>query len=64
VKRLPAALLAATVLFTTALIGAALWLAVQQAHQREAVEGDLRKIAELQRQARWTDARAALQRAS
>jgi hypothetical protein len=59
-----AALLAAIVFFTTALIGAALWLAAQQAQRREAVEGDLREIAELQRQARWTDARAALQRAS
>jgi serine/threonine-protein kinase len=65
VRRHPAvaALLAAIVLFTTAFIGGALWLAVQQAQRREAVEGDLREVAELQRQARWTDARAALQRA-
>jgi serine/threonine-protein kinase len=58
-----AALLGATGLFTIALIGGALWLAVQQAHRRQAVEGDLREVAGLQFQARWTDARAALQRA-
>jgi serine/threonine-protein kinase len=65
VRRRPAvaALLGATVLFTIALIGGVLGLAVQQAHRRQAVEGDLREVADLQRQARWTDARAALQRA-
>jgi serine/threonine-protein kinase len=65
VRRRPAvaALLAATVFFTTALIGGALWLAAQRAQRREAVEGDLRKVADLQQQARWTDAQAALQRA-
>jgi serine/threonine-protein kinase len=65
VRRRPAivTLLGATVLFTIALISGALWLAVQQAERRQAVEGDLRKVADLQRQARWTDARTALQRA-
>ena len=49
--------------FTTALIGGALWLAVQQAQRRQAVEGDLKEVADLQHQARWTDARLVLQRA-
>src|SRR5262249_3179962 len=65
VRRRPtvAALIGATVLFTIALISGALWLAVQQAHRRQAVEGDLREVAVLQQQAEWTDARGALQRA-
>jgi serine/threonine-protein kinase len=65
VRRRPAVavLLAATVFFTTAFIGGALWLAFQQAQRRQAVEGDLREVADLQQQARWTDARVALQRA-
>jgi serine/threonine-protein kinase len=65
VRRRPAvaALLGATVFFTITLIGGALWLAVQQAQRRQAVEGDLREVVDLQQQARWTDARAALQRA-
>jgi serine/threonine-protein kinase len=58
-----AALLVTTVLFAIALIGGAFWLAVQQAQRRQAVEGDLREVAALQQQARWTDARVALQRA-
>jgi serine/threonine-protein kinase len=49
-----AALLGATVLFTIALIGGVLGLVVQQAHRRQAVEGDLREVADLQRQARRT----------
>src|SRR5262249_48367567 len=42
VRRRPAVvvLLGATVLFTAALIGGVLWLAVQQAERRHAVEGD------------------------
>jgi serine/threonine-protein kinase len=65
IRRHPAvaALLGATVFFTIALIGGVLWLAVQQAQRRQAVEGDLREVADLQQQARWTDARGALQRA-
>jgi serine/threonine-protein kinase len=65
VRRRPAvaALLGAAVLFTAALIGGVLWLAVQQAERRHAVEGDLREVADLQQQARWTEARVALQRA-
>src|SRR5437899_657861 len=65
VRRRPAvaALVGAMVLFTIALAGGTLWLAVQQAHSRQAVEGDLREVANLQQQARWTDARGALQTA-
>ncbi|HJZ91232.1 MAG TPA: serine/threonine-protein kinase [Gemmataceae bacterium] len=65
VRRRPtaAALVGASVLFTITLIGGALWLAVQQAQRRQAVEADLREVAELQRQARWADAHAALERA-
>jgi serine/threonine-protein kinase len=65
VRRRPAvaALLGATVLFTVALIGGALWLAVQQAQRREAVEADLREVEAKQQEARWAEARVALQRA-
>jgi serine/threonine-protein kinase len=65
VRRRPAvaALLGATVLFTIALIGGALWLAVQQAHRQQAAEADLREVANLQQQAHWTEARGTLQTA-
>jgi serine/threonine-protein kinase len=65
VRRRPtaAALVGATVLFTITLVGGALWFAVQQAQRRQAVEGDLREVTFLQEDARWTDARVALQRA-
>src|SRR5262249_45052639 len=65
VRRRPAVavLLGATVLFTLASVGGALWLAVQQSQRRQAVERDLSEVADLQQQARWTDARGALQRA-
>ncbi len=45
------------------LVGGSLWLAVQQAHRRDAVEAELKELAGLQESARWTDARAALERA-
>jgi serine/threonine-protein kinase len=65
VRRRPAlaALLLATVLFTIALIASGQWLAVQQAHRRQAVEGALREVTDLLQRARWTDARASLQSA-
>jgi serine/threonine-protein kinase len=65
VRRRPtvAALLGTTVVFTIALISGALWLAVQQAHRQEAAEADLKEVANLQQQARWTEARGTLQRA-
>jgi serine/threonine-protein kinase len=58
-----AALLGASFVFTAALIGGALWLTVQQAQRREAVEGDLREIVNLQERARWAEAGAVLERA-
>jgi serine/threonine-protein kinase len=58
-----AALLVVTVLFTMASIGGALWFTARQAQRRQAVEGDLKEVADLQQQARWADARVALQRA-
>jgi serine/threonine-protein kinase len=58
-----AALLGTSVLFTTILVAALLWFAVQQARQRSVIEGDLRGISQFQEQGRWADARVALQRA-
>jgi serine/threonine-protein kinase len=65
IRRRPsvAALLGATFIFTASLIGGTMWLAVQLAQRREAVEGDLRAIAGLQERARWAEARAVLERA-
>jgi serine/threonine-protein kinase len=65
VRRRPAraATIAASVLLAAALAGGGLRLAVARAHQREAVGADLREVAELQRQARWPEARAVLERA-
>ena len=45
------------------LVGVSLWLVVQQAHQRDAMEADLKELAGLQESARWAEARAALERA-
>ena len=59
----PAAMLAASVLLVMMLVGGSLWLAVQRAHRRDAVEGDLRDFAGLHQSARWAEARAALKRA-
>ncbi len=55
-------MLAASLLLAFTLVGGGLWLAVQQAHRRDAVEAELKKMAELQDSARWADARAALDR--
>jgi len=65
VRRHPtaAALLAASFLLVMMLVGGSLWLAVQQAHRRDAVEADLKEMAGLQASARWAEARAALERA-
>ena len=46
------------------LVGVSLWLVVQQAHQRDAMEADLKELAGLQESARWSEARAALERAT
>jgi serine/threonine-protein kinase len=59
-----AALLGATGLFTLVLLGGGLSLAVQQANRRQAVEADLRAVADLQQRARWADVRGVLQRAA
>ncbi len=56
-------MLAASLLLVMMLVGASLWLAVQQAHLRDAVEADLKELAGLQEHARWAEARAALDRA-
>jgi eukaryotic-like serine/threonine-protein kinase len=56
-------MLAVTLLLSIALVGGWLWFAAQQTHRRNAIEGDLQKVAELQDAARWTEAQAALERA-
>jgi serine/threonine-protein kinase len=58
-----AAMLAASLLLAVALVGLALWLVDQRAHQRDAVEADLKEVARLQDSARWAEAWAALERA-
>jgi serine/threonine-protein kinase len=65
VRRHPAgsAMLAASLLFAGVLVGVSLWFVVQQAHQRDVVEADLKEVASLQEQARWSEARAVLERA-
>jgi serine/threonine-protein kinase len=60
----PAAMLAASLLLAMMLVGGSLWLAVQQAHRRDAVEADLKELAGLQESAHWAEARAALERAA
>jgi serine/threonine-protein kinase len=57
VRRRPtvAALLGVTLLLTMALIAGSLWLAIRHGRLRQDVEGDLREVAVLQQQARWTD---------
>jgi serine/threonine-protein kinase len=65
VRRHPthAAMLAASLLVILMLVGAGQWLAVEQAHRRDAAEADLQELARLQASARWEDARATLRRA-
>jgi serine/threonine-protein kinase len=58
-----AAALTASLLLAALLVAGAFWLAVQQAHRRDAVEADLRDLTRLQESARWAEARAALERA-
>jgi serine/threonine-protein kinase len=62
-RPIPAVMLAATLLLAVAVVGVSLWLVVRRAHQRDAVEADLREVAGLQDSARWAEARAALDRA-
>jgi serine/threonine-protein kinase len=65
VRRHPtvSALLATSLLMTAALLSMSWWLVAQQAHERDAVEADLKEVAQLQEQARWREAGAALDRA-
>jgi tetratricopeptide (TPR) repeat protein/tRNA A-37 threonylcarbamoyl transferase component Bud32 len=65
VRRRPtqSAMLAVSVLLAAALVGLSLWLVAQQAHQRSAVEADLKEMARLRDGARWVEARAVLERA-
>jgi serine/threonine-protein kinase len=65
VRRHPtlAATLAASLLLAVALVLVSLWLAVQQAHERDAFEADLKELAALQGRARWDEAQGALERA-
>jgi serine/threonine-protein kinase len=64
VRRHPtaSALLAASLLVVLLLLGASLWLVVQQTHWRNAVEADLKEVARLQESARWAAAQAVLER--
>jgi eukaryotic-like serine/threonine-protein kinase len=59
----PSAMLAASLLVAAALVGVSFELVVQQAHQRDSVEADLKELAGLQENARWAGARAVLERA-
>jgi serine/threonine-protein kinase len=59
----PSAVLAASLVIASLLVCVGLWFVVQQAHQRDAVEADLKEVAALQEQARWEEARAVLERA-
>jgi serine/threonine-protein kinase len=65
VRRRPtqAVMLAASLFLVAVLVGAGLWLAVQQAHLRDGVEADLKEVMGLQVNARWAEARDALARA-
>jgi serine/threonine-protein kinase len=65
VRRRPtrAAMLAESLLLAIALVGGSLWLVAEKAHQRDAVQADLKEMAWLQDGARWVEARAVLERA-
>jgi serine/threonine-protein kinase len=65
VRRRPgqAAVLAAALLVAATLVGVSLLLVAQRAHDREAVEADLREAARHRDSARWREARAVLDRA-
>jgi serine/threonine-protein kinase len=59
-----AALVGASSFFVAIILAGMLWLAVQHAQQRQAVEGDLNEVAGLQERARWAEARIVLDRAA
>jgi serine/threonine-protein kinase len=58
-----AAMLAAGLLLLVVLVVGGVWLALHQAERRRLIEADLKDVATLQEQARWAEARAALERA-
>ncbi len=58
-----AAMIAGSLLLVVALVVGGMWLALHQAERRRLVEADLKDVAALQEQARWWEARAALDRA-
>ena len=62
VRRRPslATMFAGSGLLAMALVGGAVWLALQQADRRRAVEADLSEVSALQEHARWVEARAAI----
>jgi len=62
-KPAAAALVATALALVGLAIGGGLWLERQRAERRQAAEADLKEVADLQQQARWTDARGTLQRA-
>ena len=57
------AVLATSLLAAATLVGAGLWFVVQQAQRRNAFEADLQDVTRLRDRARWTEGRAALERA-
>jgi serine/threonine-protein kinase len=56
-------ILGCSVLLALVLAGVGVWQALQQADRRRALEADLKDVTAHQQQARWVDARAALDRA-
>jgi serine/threonine-protein kinase len=65
VRRHPthAAMIALSLLFAAAVVSGGVWLTLEQADRRHAVEADLNDVARLQEHARWAEARATLERA-
>jgi serine/threonine-protein kinase len=59
----PAGTVAASLLLAVMIAAVSLWLTVQKARRREAVQADFKDFARLQASARWAEARAALNRA-
>jgi serine/threonine-protein kinase len=55
--------LGVTLALLVALLGGSLWYVAQQGRRRDAIEADLKKVAEEQDNANWSDARTALGRA-
>jgi serine/threonine-protein kinase len=57
-----AAMLVGSLLVAAAMVVGGVWLTLREADRRHAVEADLKDVAGLQEQARWAEARAALDR--